>query len=440
MNETYQASDRERQILDLMGEYCPEWQGTVTGPNAFRFTQGDVTIRTVDIRETRQGDYSSRALIYMGKDEKPIARERVIISSDRKIEEYLKDLDINGENKTLISELLVELAHACHKQAEIGAELEPLSVGEFIDQAPDEKPPLIERIINEGEAVMIYGPSGVGCSVLLLNLLAHASLGIDFNSFVVPQPVNCCYIDFELPLAESKRRLSRIARVYPELRTRLKYLREYRFRISEPGGEATLRRLIRRHNIKLLALDNFPSFIGSIDPNDAGEVTDFVMVRLCNVAASEKCGIIFPHHTGKIIRQKSGKVVVPEQPRGSTEIEGKCDMTFRYTWDEFNPSLRKLESRKTRGIDSSQVEAYFGLNKLTMLLREELMDEEEEEPTPRPISPQEIREIREKLNLTQEELAEKLSVDPRSVKRWEAGESKPSAECRKKLWSLELDL
>jgi DNA-binding transcriptional regulator YiaG len=440
MNEAYQASDREQQILDLVAEYCPGWQGTVTGPNAFNFTQGDANVRTVDIRETRQGDYSSRVLIYMGEDEKPISRERVIMSSDKRIEEYLMDLDISEQSKMAITELLVELAHACHKQAEIGAELEPLTIGEFIDQGPEEKPPLIERIINEGEVVMIYGPSGVGCSVLLLNLLAHASLGIDFNSFVVPQPVNCCYIDFELPLAESKRRLSRITHVYPELRTRLKYLREYRFRISEPGGEATLRRLIRRHNIKLLALDNFPSFIGSIDPNDAGEVTDFVMVRLCNVAASEKCSIIFTHHTGKVITQKSGKFVVPEQPRGSTEIEGKCDMTFRYTWNEPDFSLRKLESRKTRGIDSSSVEAYFSLNKLTMLLHEELMYKEEQEPTPRPISPQEIREIRERLNLTQEQLAERLSVDSRSVKRWEAGENKPGADYRRKLRNLGLDL
>jgi len=42
-----------------------------------------------------------------------------------------------------------------------------------------------------------------------------------------------------------------------------------------------------------------------------------------------------------------------------------------------------------------------------------------------------IREIRLKLNLSQEQFAELLGVDPRSVSRWENGHHKPSPMAQK---------
>ena len=43
----------------------------------------------------------------------------------------------------------------------------------------------------------------------------------------------------------------------------------------------------------------------------------------------------------------------------------------------------------------------------------------------------EIRQIRLKMNLTQEQFAELLGVDPRSVSRWENGHHKPSPMAQK---------
>jgi len=42
-----------------------------------------------------------------------------------------------------------------------------------------------------------------------------------------------------------------------------------------------------------------------------------------------------------------------------------------------------------------------------------------------------IRQIRLKMNLTQEQFAELLGVDPRSVSRWENGHHKPSPMAQK---------
>ena len=47
-----------------------------------------------------------------------------------------------------------------------------------------------------------------------------------------------------------------------------------------------------------------------------------------------------------------------------------------------------------------------------------------------------VKAIREKLGLTQEELAQKLGVSWSSVARWEAGRGKPMAEYQADRWRL----
>jgi len=48
-----------------------------------------------------------------------------------------------------------------------------------------------------------------------------------------------------------------------------------------------------------------------------------------------------------------------------------------------------------------------------------------------------VKALRRKLGLTQEELAQKLGVSWSSVARWEAGRGKPSKLARKALESLQ---
>lgn len=50
--------------------------------------------------------------------------------------------------------------------------------------------------------------------------------------------------------------------------------------------------------------------------------------------------------------------------------------------------------------------------------------------------PEQIKEIRKKLNLSQEEFAKKLGVSFASVNRWENGQTKPSKLARRQIMSL----
>lgn len=50
--------------------------------------------------------------------------------------------------------------------------------------------------------------------------------------------------------------------------------------------------------------------------------------------------------------------------------------------------------------------------------------------------PEEIKEIRKQLNLSQEEFAKKLGVSFTSVNRWENGQTKPSKLARRQILNL----
>ena len=50
--------------------------------------------------------------------------------------------------------------------------------------------------------------------------------------------------------------------------------------------------------------------------------------------------------------------------------------------------------------------------------------------------PEQIKEIRKRLNLSQEEFAKKLGVSFTSVNRWENGQTKPSKLARRQILNL----
>jgi DNA-binding transcriptional regulator YiaG len=50
--------------------------------------------------------------------------------------------------------------------------------------------------------------------------------------------------------------------------------------------------------------------------------------------------------------------------------------------------------------------------------------------------PEQIKEIRKQLNLSQEEFAKKLGVSFTSVNRWENGQTKPSKLARRQILNL----
>jgi DNA-binding transcriptional regulator YiaG len=90
-------------------------------------------------------------------------------------------------------------------------------------------------------------------------------------------------------------------------------------------------------------------------------------------------------------------------------------------------ALEELHSKSRADVDQQ-------LGRTPSDKEEEEQPEQEEEP--REFSPQEIKDIRSRLGLTQAEMGEKLRVTGASVWNWEAGHTSPTKKNRRKLLEL----
>lgn len=441
-------TERELRIIELLKQYCPEWEAK-TDDEGYVCTQTcdnrTITVRFIHITRDKTGSFWSRILIYNTEaGEDTIFRGTINISSDIDIMRKLKEWELNrpSDEPTFtdcVIPLIKQFDHALHRQAFEGSYIRLISLVEFVNKLPEQKPPLIEGLVNQGEVIMIYGPSGVGVTTFLMNLAAHTIAGREFLGFAIQHPLKVGYWHFEGSPWEMKAKADKLSRELRGFNENLLYRREYKFKISDADGEATLRNIIEDHELEILIIDNLPNFRGSCNENDASEMTDFVMNPLCNIAGSTGCAIIFAHHTGRETKDKrTGRIIYPIAPRGSTEIEGNCDMTLRYCWDETDANLRSLESHKRRASDKEEIKKTLRINLLTELLQEVEREVGEQEFSLY-LSAEEIKAMRLGLELTQKQLAKRIGTSEKSVKNWEAGKATPEDRFRRKLWELQTE-
>lgn len=443
-------SDRVLRTIELAKQFCPGWEiaPEEEGYKCIRsFDDHTATVRLLEVVTDRSQNYNIRVLIYDSRDgdEDPIFRGRINISDDSNIVEKFNrwELTVALDNTVQVKKisapirsLLKNFDHALHRQAFEGSQIYLSTLLEFVSRLPEQKPPLIEGLINQGEIIMFYGPTNVGVTTLFMNLAAHALAGKDFLGFRIPRPVKRVgYLHFEGWPRQMERMAKKLARGFPGFPESLFYLREYTWKISDPDGEATLRNVITNRELEMVFIDNLINFIGSINVNDPSEVTDFVMSRLSNVSGSTGCPIIFAFHSGQpSLERSTGRTTHPGRPMSSVEFPGHSDLTVRYSFGDTREDPRILETDKIRSSETPSFRREIQHHPLTELLT--LVEEPEAEEIAPFVSSEMVKEIREKLGLTQQELANKIGAGERTIKTWEAGDSAPQDEFRKKLWEL----
>ena len=165
--------------------------------------------------------------------------------------------------------------------------------------------PLIEGLMNERESLLVCGPSGLGKSVLTLNMALAAGLGGDaglWGMFPFSRPLRTLFIQSENSAAGTQARLRKIIQAMPELAPALDNIvlpRDIRM-TGELTDEAFQRRLVdscRRFCVDLLVLDPLISFHGQ-DENDNAAMRRSLdcLTGICDQA---NVGTIVVHHVGK---------------------------------------------------------------------------------------------------------------------------------------------
>lgn len=454
------VSERERRVKELTIEECLGWTPAEKG---YDFTKNSLRVRFLDVEPNNWGAYVPRTLIYHNLvPTYPILSFKIDIADDVGVAEKLRRwrdnplIDIrvegDGEEDTPLDEvrnevppLILSFRHALYKQADEGARIEFLPVGELIKRLPEKRTPLIHGFIDQGEVMLFYGPSGHGVTTLILNILAAASTGAkDWMGFKIDGPLRCGYWQFEGTLTETQVRLDRLAQTYPECNVKIIAQREYQRKLSDPDIEATLINIITDHKFQIFVTDNVVNASGRFEENKSDDAKKLYGI-FQRVGGETGCAQITATHTGREIPSKqSGRITFPHAPRGSSEIEGMVDWAIRYVpideqgREDKRGIYRRLTSYKRRASLKDDIEMTLTFDRMKELLLPVDLNltssaVEPESITP-PLDPAAIRAIRG--DRTQEQFAELIGCSISAVKKWENG-TMPEDRFRRKMWDLQ---
>jgi hypothetical protein len=173
-----------------------------------------------------------------------------------------------------------------------------------------EEKPLIRGLLGQKESLLLYGPSGIGKSVLSINLALHlatpsANGKLLWGQFKIPEPVKTLFVQSENGIYSTHKRFSLIQKVKPNLTRALKKLyfpqsgEDCRLMgdLQDKMFQNQLQELIFTTGAKLLVLDPLISY-HSNNENDNAEMrkTLDALTRLCE---DTNAAVLVIHHAGK---------------------------------------------------------------------------------------------------------------------------------------------
>lgn len=197
--------------------------------------------------------------------------------------------------------------------------------------------------LKEGSLVMVFGPRGIGKTMLQLGLTAGLVTGTKFLAWEVSAPVGVLYIDGEMPLDELRTRTTALL-VHPPkaplrfLTSEVVYNKMQRdLTLTSPAVQDEITTMLDAHpDIRVVIFDNISSLFVGIDEDRKRdwEPISAWLVRLRHRGLS----VILVHHAGKGGNQRgtSGRedaldvVIQLDRPSQYDAREG-CHFELKFT-------------------------------------------------------------------------------------------------------------
>lgn len=196
--------------------------------------------------------------------------------------------------------------------------------------------------LAEGSNVMVFGPRGVGKTMLQLGLAASLTTGTRFLKWTVQKAVGVLYVDGEMQLDELRKRITNLSPEPPKglhfITSEWVYHRLYRDLIltGAPMRDSLLHVLEARPEIRVLILDNISCLFSGIDENSKKdwEPINTWLIRLRHRGIAT----VLVHHGGKGGQQRgtSGRedsldtVIQLDRPANYDPREG-CHFELQFT-------------------------------------------------------------------------------------------------------------
>jgi hypothetical protein len=165
---------------------------------------------------------------------------------------------------------LTREAEAIQRKLATHAEIKSVSARDFLALDLPPRPVLVQGLAFDRDAIGWHGWRGVGKSLSLLHLVAHAAAGRDFAGWKIPEPVGVLYIDGETARQELQRRLGEAVRIAGAPQAPFEFLAADSFPAGIPSlataeGQAVIARVLAEHpGIRLVILDSVATLC--VDP------------------------------------------------------------------------------------------------------------------------------------------------------------------------------
>lgn len=197
--------------------------------------------------------------------------------------------------------------------------------------------------LKEGSLVMVFGPRGIGKTMLQLGLAAGLVTGTKFLAWEVTAPVGVLYIDGEMPLDELRTRTTALLSDLPKaplhfLTSEVVFSKTQRdLTLTSVAVQDEITAMLDAHpEIQVVILDNISSLFVGIDEDRKRdwEPISAWLVRLRHRGLS----VVLVHHAGKGGNQRgtSGRedaldvVIQLDRPSQYDAREG-CHFELRFT-------------------------------------------------------------------------------------------------------------
>ena len=200
-----------------------------------------------------------------------------------------------------------------------------VSAQDFVKLEFPPKKTILFPWVKEYQVVMIFGPRGVGKSMFSLSLLAAIVNGKSFGPWKVENPVNCLYLDGEMPPQDTIERLEYLSEHDTDKKLFI-YNDAHATSLGMPAANLlnedwrkAMNDLLLKYDIKIWAVDNIASLAPGIDENSKQDWDPinkwFLELRAAGITT------IFLHHANKEGSQ-----------RGTSGREDNIDLSVALDW------------------------------------------------------------------------------------------------------------
>jgi archaellum biogenesis ATPase FlaH len=287
-----------------------------------------------------EGEIVLKAIVYLAHDEEAEDRLRCLRDTYEKPSERVKAWSGLREELTQITgnpeeaDKIIKLL-----PFRKGLILEAVPLAKLIEDAK-EITYLSRPLLPRGCLIVLAGRGGVGKSMLGLHIAHCVASGKPvFNVFEARQ-ARVCLLDNENSPPIIRDRVERLGLEIPD---GLDCINFTSWRLDGHSALPRLRQLIQANNYGLVVMDNWTTFVSSVDENDAVAVSN-LLTRLRKIAYETGCTFLVIHHQRKSLAYA---VDLEDSLRGSSVIYNEPDIILHLEIDKISGDriLRSLKNR-----------------------------------------------------------------------------------------------